>query len=116
MQIILDAVEEVQPDIYDLTIAFPTYSGEIPTFDMGYDRKTDTQVPSMKSLLAGKKPGNVAIHSRKFSYAEARKDLQTFLDTRWTEKDARLDHFIKHQTFPVGKNEKQTSFTTPVSG
>jgi lysocardiolipin and lysophospholipid acyltransferase len=114
MEIILDAVKDVRPDIYDLTIAFPSYSGEIPTFEMGYDRKTDTDVPSMKSLLAGKSPGQVAVHARKFSYAEAEKDLQKFLDTRWAEKDVRLAHFIKHQKFPVAKNEQHYTFTTPV--
>jgi hypothetical protein len=114
MEIILDAVKDVKPDIYDLTIAFPSYSGEIPTFDMGYDRKTDIHVPSMKTLLAGKSPGQVAVHARKFSFSEAEKDLQGFLDTRWAEKDVRLDHFIKHQQFPVAKNEKQYEFTTPV--
>lgn len=111
LQVILDAVEKVQPDIYDLTLAFPSYSGEIPTFDMGYDRKIDTQVPSMKSLLAGKKTGPISIHSRRFSYADAKKDLQGFLDTRWAEKDVRMAHFIKHKAFPVQKNEKRELVT-----
>lgn len=114
LEIVLNAVKDVKPDIYDLTIAFPSYSGEIPTFDMGYDRKIDTDVPSMKSLLAGKSPGHVVIHARKFGFDEAHNDLQTFLDTRWAEKDVRLDHFIKHQAFPIGKNEQQYAISTPV--
>ncbi|RLN57271.1 hypothetical protein BBJ28_00018877 [Nothophytophthora sp. Chile5] len=101
MQIILDAVADVKPDIYDLTLAFPSYSGEVPTYDMGYDRKIDTEVPSMKSMLAGKAPvGRVALHSRKFSYDEATKDLEGFLDARWQEKEDRLRYFIEHQRFP----------------
>ncbi|GMF28641.1 unnamed protein product [Phytophthora lilii] len=101
MQIILDAVEEAKPDIYDLTLAFPSYSGEVPTYDMGYGRKVDTEVPSMKSLLAGKAPvGRVAMHSRRFSYEDAATDLQGFLDARWKEKEERLNYFIEHQRFP----------------
>ncbi|CAH0482238.1 unnamed protein product [Peronospora belbahrii] len=101
LQIILDAVADVKPDIYDLTLAFPSYSGEVPTFDMGYGRKIDTEVPSMKSLVAGKQPaGSVAIHSRKFSYEDATVDLQEFLDARWKEKEERLNYFIEHHRFP----------------
>ncbi|RQM10454.1 hypothetical protein DD237_003921 [Peronospora effusa] len=101
MRIILDAVAEVKPDIYDLTLAFPSYSGEVPTFDMGYGRKIDTELPSMKSLVAGKQPvGSVAMHSRRFSYEDATKDLQGFLDARWKEKEERLNYFIEHQRFP----------------
>jgi lysocardiolipin and lysophospholipid acyltransferase len=101
MQIILDAVADAKPDIYDLTLAFPSYSGEVPTYDMGYGRKVDTEVPSMKSLLAGKQPaGRVALHSRKFKYEDAATDLQVFLDARWKEKEDRLNYFIDHQRFP----------------
>lgn len=113
LQIILNAVEDVKPDIYDLTLAFPTYSGEVPTFDMGYDRKTDTGVPSMKSLLAGQGPKHVAIHSKKFSYDEATQNLETFLDARWQEKEERMNYFIKHQKFPV-KDEEVSVLTLPV--
>ncbi|KAG7386090.1 Acyl-CoA:lysophosphatidylglycerol acyltransferase 1 [Phytophthora pseudosyringae] len=105
MQIILDAVAETKPDIYDLTLAFPSYSGEVPTYDMGYGRKVDTEVPSMKSLLAGKQPaGRVAMHSRKFAYEDATTDLQGFLDARWKEKEERLNYFIEHQQFPGTEN------------
>ncbi|KAJ0399541.1 hypothetical protein P43SY_006087 [Pythium insidiosum] len=107
LQIILDAVADVQPDIYDLTIAFPSYSGEIPTYDMGYDRKIDTQIPSMKSLLAGKKPGTVAIHAKRFSYSEAVSDLEAFLDNRWQEKDERMSHFIQHNAFAAESGEER---------
>ncbi|KAI9922198.1 hypothetical protein PsorP6_001767 [Peronosclerospora sorghi] len=101
MQIILDAVADVKPDIYDLTLAFPSYSGEVPTFDMGYGRKIDTEIPSMKSLLAGKQPsGCVAIDSQKFSYEDATADLKGFLDARWKEKEERLNYYIEHQQFP----------------
>lgn len=113
LQIILDAVGDVKPDIYDLTIAFPTYSGEVPTFEMGYGRKTDTGVPSMKSLLASKGPDHVAIHSKKFSYEEATENLEKFLDTRWREKEERLDFFIKNQKFPV-KDEEVSVISLPV--
>lgn len=106
LQIILDAVQDAKPDIYDLTIAFPTYSGEVPTYDMGYGRKKDTDVPSMKSLLAGKGPKSVSIHAQKFSFDEVTGDLQGFLDKRWTEKEARMNYFIEHQRFPQAEGEE----------
>ncbi|TMW63815.1 hypothetical protein Poli38472_002756 [Pythium oligandrum] len=115
LQIILDAVADVKPDIYDLTIAFPSYSGEVPTFDMGYDRKIDTDVPSMKSLLAGKKPGRVAMHGKKFAYDDAVGNLEKFLDARWTEKDARMAHYIEHKEFPAADGETRRSIKTSSS-
>lgn len=98
---ILDAVKDTKPDIYDLTIAYPTYSGEVPTYDMEYDRKVDTGIPSMKTLIANQSMLQpVAIHGQKFTYDEACGDLEKFLDTRWAEKEVRLAHYIKHQAFP----------------
>ncbi|DAZ99266.1 TPA: hypothetical protein N0F65_005434 [Lagenidium giganteum] len=99
LQIILDAVKDAKPDIYDLTLAFPTYSGEVPTYDMGYSRKIDTDVPSMKSLLAGQGPKQVSIHGAKYSYDEVAGNLEQFLDARWSEKETRMNNFIKHQKF-----------------
>lgn len=114
LQIILDAVADVKPDIYDLTIAFPTYSGEVPTFEMGYGRKTDTRVPSMKSLLAGQGPPHVAIHAKKYAYDDAMQGLEQFLDERWQEKEERLNYFITHQKFPVQKGEDVSELALPV--
>ncbi|CAI5742713.1 unnamed protein product [Hyaloperonospora brassicae] len=115
MQIILDAAAAVKPDIYDLTLAFPSYSGEVPTFDMGYGRKVDTEVPSMKSLVAGKQPaGNVAIHSHKFRYEDATADLQGFLDARWKEKEERLTYFVEHQRFPGGEKAVEIELSRSV--
>ncbi|TYZ61178.1 hypothetical protein PybrP1_012394 [[Pythium] brassicae (nom. inval.)] len=115
LQIILDAVADVKPDIYDLTLAFPTYSGEVPTFEMGYSRKIDTSVPSMKSLLAGQGPPHVAIHAKKYSYDAATQNLEQFLDARWQEKEERLNYFIAHQKFPVQKDEDVSVLTLPSS-
>ncbi|CCI42137.1 unnamed protein product [Albugo candida] len=101
LQVILDAVDAAEPDIYDMTIAFPSYSGEIPTTAMGYTRKHDTEIPSMKTLLArrsSRKP--IWIHGQKFEYQHVKEDLQTFLDTRWKAKEELLKHFTKHQKFP----------------
>lgn len=102
----LDAVQDVKPDIYDMTIAFPSYSGEVPTFAMGYSRNIDTEVPSMSDLLAGKGPSRVSIHSKKYSYDQATENLESFLDARWKEKEARLNHFIQHQQFDPEEGEE----------
>ncbi|KAL7683166.1 putative phospholipid/glycerol acyltransferase [Plasmopara halstedii] len=115
MQIILDAVVEAKPDIYDLTLAFPSYSGEVPTFEMGYGRKVDTEVPSMKTLLAGKQPlGRVALHSQRFHYEDVVKDIQGFLDARWKEKEERLSYFIEHQQFPEAKTSIEMDVSSSI--
>ena len=51
LQILLDAAVELKPDIYDMTIAYSSYSGEIPTAEMNYTRKVDTDLPSMGKLV-----------------------------------------------------------------
>jgi hypothetical protein len=103
LQLMLDAVKDSQPDIYDLTMGFPTYTGEIPTFDMEYDRNIDTGIPSMKSLLAGQKPpGSIHLHGKKYTYDQVMNDfssLEHFLDTCWLEKEKRLEFFIHNQHF-----------------
>lgn len=111
----LDAVQDVKPDIYDMTIAFPSYSGEVPTFAMGYGRNIDTEVPSMSDLLAGKGPSSVSIHSKKYSYDQASENLEAFLDARWTEKEARLNHFIQHQQFDPEEGEETQEIALSVS-
>lgn len=110
----LDAVQDVKPDIYDMTIAFPSYSGEVPTFAMGYGRNIDTEVPSMSDLLAGKEPATVSIYSKKYTYDQATENLEAFLDSRWVEKEERLNHFIQHQNFDQEEDEETQEIELPV--
>ncbi|ETV84458.1 hypothetical protein H257_03660, partial [Aphanomyces astaci] len=101
LKLMLDAFKDspVQPTILDVTMAFPSYSGEVPTYEMGYDRHVDVDLPSMKKLLMGHGPSKVHFHCRHFSMADVGDDVQAFLDALWVDKEALLNEFIQHQGF-----------------
>ncbi|OQR98132.1 1-acyl-sn-glycerol-3-phosphate acyltransferase [Achlya hypogyna] len=102
LQIMMDAfsTDDVKPDIFDLTMAYPSYSGEVPTYAMGYGRNVDTEIPSMKSLVAGAGPSDVHIHSEKFSFDHVKQlGVERFLDRQWETKDKLLQEFIANQSF-----------------
>lgn len=40
-------------------MAYSGYSGEIPSWQMGYTRDTDVDIPNLTSLLKGRSPGPV---------------------------------------------------------
>jgi len=86
--------------IYDLTIAYPTYSGEIPSYEDGYTRHIDTGIPSFKSNCAAEQPSDkVHIHINKIDVTKAREaDVTEFLDTIWVKKEQRLRQFINKKT------------------
>ncbi|OQR85213.1 1-acyl-sn-glycerol-3-phosphate acyltransferase [Thraustotheca clavata] len=112
LQIMMDAfanTDGVKPDIYDLTIGYPSYSGEIPTYDMGYGRNIDTEIPSMKSLVAGKGPNEIHLHGQKFTFDHVKQlGVEKFLDQQWAFKDQILKEFIENQSFV---SQKESSYT-----
>ncbi|EQC41960.1 hypothetical protein SDRG_00809 [Saprolegnia diclina VS20] len=104
LQIMMDAFSsddtQTKPDIYDLTMAYPSYSGEVPTFAMGYGRNVDSDIPSMKSLVAGSGPDDVFVHGQKFSFEDVQSlGVEAFLDRQWRAKDKLLTEFIANQSF-----------------
>lgn len=114
LKVLLQAVKDIQPDIYDLTMAFSTYSGEIPTYDMGYDRNTDTMVPSVKKLLAGQSPAKVHVHGERFTYDQVSGRVEEWLDEQWVRKEQRLQEYIRAERLTTSKKEHKTAQTVQV--
>ena len=42
-------------------MAYSGYSGEIPTWEMGYTRDRDVDIPNLGALLKGRAPGPVRV-------------------------------------------------------
>ena len=84
-------------DVFDLTVVHEGYGGEVPTYEMGYDRKYDHHVPSMEKLLRhpslGQLPG-VFIHSVRHTASEilqGEMSVEEWLDKCWVEKGEIVD-------------------------
>lgn len=106
----LDALRQTSqtPLIYDLTIGYHGYSGEIPSWEMGYTRQRDTDVPSVEGMLRGRACPRVHLHCRVHEGTEAvLDDAQGFLDARWREKDALLTRLIETGGFVAGPGAEE---------
>ncbi|CAN0189533.1 unnamed protein product [Discosporangium mesarthrocarpum] len=86
--------------VYDVTIGYTGYGGEVPTYRMGYSRKRDIDIPSIASLLRGCQPGPVHMHIEKHAVEDVRRSGGTWLDATWARKDALLEGFISEGHFP----------------
>jgi lysocardiolipin and lysophospholipid acyltransferase len=98
----LEAMKHLDPEIVDVTLAFESFSGEIPTWEMGYERNNDHLVPNAKKLMAGMS-GDVFIDVRTFSTKDVLTHpggVKAWLDERWVRKDQFLKHFVKNEAFP----------------
>jgi len=85
--------------VYDVTLCYDGYTGEIPTYEDGYDRQRDKAIPSFQKVLKGFCPKKVYFHITRRPIPPL--DLDNFtrwLDECWLEKDRRLDQFVKKQT------------------
>jgi lysocardiolipin and lysophospholipid acyltransferase len=106
---VLDYTKHLNPEIVDITMAFESFSGEIPTWEMGYERNVDHLVPNAKKLMAGM-AGDVFIDIQTFSIediAQHPDGLRGWLDDRWIRKDHFLKHFAKHEEFPLDNAQKE---------
>eukprot|EP00903_Cladosiphon_okamuranus_P020541 g18854.t1 len=86
--------------VYDVTMAYTGYSGEIPTWEMGYTRDTDVDIPNLGALLKGRAPGPVHLHVEKHHVEDIAGDGKAWLDATWARKDALLQRFIEDGRFP----------------
>jgi len=117
--------EDRDVEIYDQTMAFDSYSGEIPSWEQGYGRRTDILIPNFTSLMSGRASKRCYIDSRKFSYKEVQEQyadeisssetdwLERFLDDRWLRKEHLLREFIDKHEFP---GDSDSRLSVPITG
>jgi len=101
---ILNEYSEFPPEVYDMTMSFDGYSGEVPTWEMGYSRKVDVLVPTVSTFIMGTASKRCHLDSRKFSYHEIKshpEGVEGWLDERWERKDGLMHSFGEEQGFPA---------------
>jgi 1-acyl-sn-glycerol-3-phosphate acyltransferase len=104
---VLDMTKHLNPEIIDVTMAFESFSGEIPTWEMGYERNNDHLIPNAKKLMAGMS-GDVFMDVQIFETADVLnhpEGVQGWLDERWVRKDTFLKHFARDESFPIEKDQ-----------
>ena len=87
--------------VYDVTMAFSGYTGEVPTYEMGYERARDKGVPNAGKVLKGCK-AEVHLDVRAIPTSEIDKyeSVEKWLDERWVRKERLMKYFAEHQCFP----------------
>jgi len=99
----IDCLENVT-HIYDLTIAYPTYTGEVPTVNDGHSRKRDVGIPSLYTALGADTPTDkIHIHVAKYEVEKVKENLTEFLDQAWLKKEKRLHQFMDQKTLLLDK-------------
>lgn len=90
------------PEVFDMTMSFDSYSGEIPTWEMGYTRNRDILIPNHSTLVLGKCSRRCHLDCRKFSVEDIEKHpygVEGWLDDRWIRKDRLLQKYTLKQGF-----------------
>ncbi|CAN0295685.1 unnamed protein product, partial [Scytosiphon promiscuus] len=64
-------------------MAYSGYSGEIPSWQMGYTRDKDVDIPNLGTLLKGRAPGQVHLHVEKHRVDGIAGDGKAWLDATW---------------------------------
>jgi lysocardiolipin and lysophospholipid acyltransferase len=108
------------PEIFDMTMAYDGYSGEVPTWEMGFSRKVDTLVPNFSKLMMGTSCRTTHIDSRRFCLRELarawapeldalapherdaaeERALERWVDQRWCRKERLMQAFAERGAFP----------------
>jgi 1-acyl-sn-glycerol-3-phosphate acyltransferase len=92
----LDSLREASPAVYDVTLAYRGYNGEIPsTLNAGMWLK----------VIRGEIPSEIHIRIKRYSMEEVLQD-SNWLDKKWREKDRLLTHFVRHQQFPSWSSDQ----------
>eukprot|EP00300_Choanocystis_sp_HF-7_P030782 c39733_g1_i1.p1 GENE.c39733_g1_i1~~c39733_g1_i1.p1 ORF type:complete len:349 (-),score=68.55 c39733_g1_i1:12-1058(-) len=104
----VDAFKDCDMNVYDMTIGYTGYSGEVPTYAMGYGRNHDVAIPNGEKLLNGHPVGDVHIHIKKTHIKSVSSDRVKWIDEQWAAKDALLSHFADHGCFPDSNQGTQT--------
>lgn len=89
----ISSLRESSPVIYDVTVAYRGYDGSIP-------QKVDLSIFTLWGILRRRSPEEIHIRMKRYSMEEVLQDA-TWLDKKWAEKDRMLNHFSRHNSFPV---------------
>lgn len=79
--------------VYDATMAYAGYSGEIPAWKLRFERERDKELPNVPRLLKGEPGRFVRVHADAFRASDIDEE---WLDRRWTLKNSRLEKFAKN--------------------
>jgi len=103
--------------VYDSTMAYAGYRGEVPAWDLGFERADDVELPNAAKLFKGQHGDHVRLHTVAYRAAEIFADdgfatpldalkapeaesiAQRWLDARWVEKDARMTAYAADGDF-----------------
>lgn len=92
--------------IYDATLAYAGYSGEVPAWKLGFERARDVELPNVARLLRGQPGRFVRVHCDAFRASDLVRDvddvergLVKWLDDRWTLKNTMLQTFAVEEDF-----------------
>jgi len=105
------------PEVFDVTMAFDSYTGEVPSWEDTNYRTNDVLVPTGESLFAGSASKRVHFEASRFSGKEllnGDQSLEEWLDERWARKDRMLAYFAKHGHFDA--EELGAPVTIPFEG
>ncbi|EQC42344.1 hypothetical protein SDRG_00082 [Saprolegnia diclina VS20] len=97
LQLLLDAYAntDVKPEIYDITIGYPSYAGEVPTYEMA---ATSTRVcPPCNGWSRAMGRRSCICTSRATPLQPSPATIVGFLDRQWSQKEHWLAHFAQHE-------------------
>eukprot|EP00667_Euglena_gracilis_P012879 EG_transcript_13255 len=99
-----NAIVEPMPDsvkVYDCTMVYSAYTGDIPNWNDGYDRKKDKEVPNLQKMFTGMRTPQTYVHIKEYTVGAIKKcGTEKWLDERWVEKDAILAHYATTGRMP----------------
>lgn len=109
------------PEIVDVTVVYDGYSGEIPTFEMGYERNIDKTIPNGRTLFSGEAGDITNMDIRHFdgqTVLKHPKGVQGWLDERFVRKNKIMEAFSKTHKMPMKEcgngqlNKFESQFST----
>ena len=93
----IEALRTSHPFVYDMTIAFPGYSGQAPS------AVDSSLLDTFLRFCNGEGPRDVHVRLKRYPLEEVLADPH-WLDNRWAEKDRVLTYFGRMEEFPAQVN------------
>ncbi|CAK9048997.1 Probable 1-acyl-sn-glycerol-3-phosphate acyltransferase 5 (Lysophosphatidyl acyltransferase 5) [Durusdinium trenchii] len=111
LEAILDAAEGRPVEIFDMTLSYEGFRGQLPESDGEFKvYARDSRLPTYKNLLGGTSSENIHINLKQFQpddVASHPAGVAGWLDERWERKDRMLQHFSDYQAFPPDDDEDE---------